>query len=188
MTLDTALLIAKDCGLSTVGEAIFNIEIHAMSIFNYGEIDKELNELKYSFKNSGLSEDSLIEDGLNYFVIYSTALDDGQPVYVWVIGGGHMTQSSLYDATKFTTRAFAEKRLEIVRNIKGFQGRSFDIIEVDRRIFGTQPRSVVNYDAGWISEDELNQYNFTDKERKIIRQNYFNYPSGYFRFPTCALG
>lgn len=187
MKLNMALLIAKDCGLETVGEAILNIDMHSMNIFNYGEIGKELKELYEDFNKSGLKNESLVNDCLNYFILYTTAKDDGGPVYIWCIGGGHMTQSNLYDATKFTTRALAEKRLEVVKGINGFKDRVFDIIEVDRRIYGLEPRHVINYEPGFISEDELRPYNFTDHELKIIREMYFKYPKGFFKNPRCAL-
>ena len=45
MKLKKACEIAHACGLETIGEALFNIELHAMSIFDYTEINKELNEL-----------------------------------------------------------------------------------------------------------------------------------------------
>ena len=45
MKLTEALDIAEDCGLTTVSEAILNIDMHAMSIFSYAEMGQELNEL-----------------------------------------------------------------------------------------------------------------------------------------------
>ena len=45
MKIQEALEIAEDCGLETVGEAIYNIQIHAPSLFSYSDIDKELKEL-----------------------------------------------------------------------------------------------------------------------------------------------
>lgn len=45
MKLKAACEIAEACGLETVGEAIRNIEIHAISLFTYDELDKEMNEL-----------------------------------------------------------------------------------------------------------------------------------------------
>lgn len=45
MKLKKACEIAIDCGLSTIGEALMNIDMHAICIFLYSEIDKELLEL-----------------------------------------------------------------------------------------------------------------------------------------------
>lgn len=45
MKLIDACRIARDCGLNTIGEAVFNIELHAISIFLYEDIPKEMNEL-----------------------------------------------------------------------------------------------------------------------------------------------
>jgi hypothetical protein len=50
MKLTQALQIAKDCGLETIGEAIYNIAIHAGNIFNYGEEITEYEELCKDFK------------------------------------------------------------------------------------------------------------------------------------------
>jgi hypothetical protein len=50
MNLETALGIAKDCGLETIGEAILNIKLHAMSIFNYDDIYAEYKELCDDYK------------------------------------------------------------------------------------------------------------------------------------------
>jgi hypothetical protein len=61
MLLKDACDIAEECGLETIGEAIMNIQIHALSIFNYNEEKKELNELYNDFKTSGLT----IEDNIN---------------------------------------------------------------------------------------------------------------------------
>jgi len=64
MKLQTALEIGKNCELSTVGEAIYNIRIHAMNIFTYGEEQKEYDELCKEYKNSGFVLDDLIDNCL----------------------------------------------------------------------------------------------------------------------------
>lgn len=45
MKLIKALEIANECGLTTVNEALLNIDIHAMSIFKYDDIQKEVSEM-----------------------------------------------------------------------------------------------------------------------------------------------
>jgi len=45
MKLKDAIEFGKDCGLNTVEECVSNIEIHAMNLFRYTEINKELKEL-----------------------------------------------------------------------------------------------------------------------------------------------
>lgn len=60
MLAKTAFEIAKDCGLETVGEALMNIGIHAISIFGYEEVNEEMTELHQDIKNLGLSDDDLI--------------------------------------------------------------------------------------------------------------------------------
>lgn len=60
MKLIDAIDIAKACGLTTIGEAVFNIKIHAMNIFTYGEETKEISELE---KEASLYDaDTLIEN------------------------------------------------------------------------------------------------------------------------------
>lgn len=49
MTLKDACGFGIACGLNTVGESVFNIDIHSISIFSYDEISKELNELYSEF-------------------------------------------------------------------------------------------------------------------------------------------
>lgn len=49
MTLKDACDFGIACGLNTVGESVFNIDIHSISIFPYDEISKELNELYSEF-------------------------------------------------------------------------------------------------------------------------------------------
>lgn len=60
MRLNEAIELAKECGLTTVGEALLNIRIHALSLFKYGEEKKEILELINDFKESGLTSDSII--------------------------------------------------------------------------------------------------------------------------------
>ena len=50
MKLQTAIEIAKNCGLETAGEAIFNIKLHAVNLFSYSDIQKELAELENTWE------------------------------------------------------------------------------------------------------------------------------------------
>lgn len=50
MKLQTALEVAKDCGLATVGEAIYNVKIHAGNLFSYSDIRKEIAELENAWE------------------------------------------------------------------------------------------------------------------------------------------
>ncbi len=45
MKLKDACEIAMDCGLETIGEAVYNIDLHAPSLFGYSEVSTELEEL-----------------------------------------------------------------------------------------------------------------------------------------------
>ena len=69
MKVKMALDIGRDCGLTTVGEAIFNIEIHSMSLFDYGSTASELNELHNDWSSlkdkHNYTEESNIEEVLN---------------------------------------------------------------------------------------------------------------------------
>jgi hypothetical protein len=66
MKLLNAIEIAQSCGLETVGEAIYNIKIHLGNLFNYGEENKEYNELlddyKYMSETYYFNEDGKVSD------------------------------------------------------------------------------------------------------------------------------
>ena len=55
MKLIIALKIANDCALTDVGEAIYNIRIHAGNLFTYGEEQNEFDELMHEFKVAGVT-------------------------------------------------------------------------------------------------------------------------------------
>lgn len=59
MKVKEACKIADACGLETIGEAVFNIELHALNLFIYDEINKELNELYEDAKNYHM-DDSIL--------------------------------------------------------------------------------------------------------------------------------
>ena len=48
MKIQTAIEVAKDYGLETVGEAIYNVKIHAGSLFS--DIQKEIEELENTWE------------------------------------------------------------------------------------------------------------------------------------------
>lgn len=62
MKLQTALEVAKDCGLATVGEAIYNVKIHAGNLFSYSDIRKEIAELENAWNGQNLIEELLMEN------------------------------------------------------------------------------------------------------------------------------
>jgi hypothetical protein len=66
MKFKTALEIAQDCGLETVGEALYNIKLHAANVFDYNEIQTEYDELcddyKELSKKYGFSLETKIDD------------------------------------------------------------------------------------------------------------------------------
>ena len=59
MKVKEACEIAEDCGLETIGEAILNIQLHAISLFSYDELNKELDELYEDAKNYHMDESVL---------------------------------------------------------------------------------------------------------------------------------
>ena len=65
MKFKDALEIAKDCGLETVGEAIMNISMHAMSIFAYDSMQAEYDELIKEALECGAKRDDKVEDWLS---------------------------------------------------------------------------------------------------------------------------
>jgi hypothetical protein len=57
MKLDSAMRIAAVCGLGTLGEAVYNIQRHAVSIFRYDEINDEISELIVEARELGSDEE-----------------------------------------------------------------------------------------------------------------------------------
>lgn len=49
MKIFDAIKLANDCGLETLGEAVYNVEIHANQLFSYSDLPKELNELRQQY-------------------------------------------------------------------------------------------------------------------------------------------
>lgn len=49
MKIYEAIELANDCGLETLGEAVYNVEIHANQLFSYSDLPKELNELRQQY-------------------------------------------------------------------------------------------------------------------------------------------
>ncbi len=64
MTLKRCIEIGKACGLTTLGEAYDNIDIHAISLFGYYDIKKELTKLRSEIlkKYNQTSIDKWIDD------------------------------------------------------------------------------------------------------------------------------
>ena len=55
MKLAQAIEIGKSCGLTTLNEIVYNIKLHAIQLFDYDNIDKELQELDEDVYNYMLS-------------------------------------------------------------------------------------------------------------------------------------
>lgn len=64
MKILDALLIGEDCGLETVGEAVYNVELRAISIFSYYELEEELRELHAGVEENNLSWGDGIKDAI----------------------------------------------------------------------------------------------------------------------------
>jgi len=65
MKLEECFNLAEACGLTTIGEAFDNVRIHAINIFIYEEITKELQELVDEIDGLKLKRRDLIEDVKN---------------------------------------------------------------------------------------------------------------------------
>lgn len=50
MKLAKSIELGRACGLSSLDECVLNVEMHATSLFTYGEINKELQELYSDLK------------------------------------------------------------------------------------------------------------------------------------------
>jgi len=70
MKLKEAFEFARACELSTVGESMYNILIHASNLFDYESANAEWNELNEDLKEltrkTGLDENSSIEEATKY--------------------------------------------------------------------------------------------------------------------------
>jgi len=62
MRLIEALNIAKACGLNTVGEAVMNINLHAVSLFPFEDLPLELEQLESEAKS--FDKDALISEAM----------------------------------------------------------------------------------------------------------------------------
>lgn len=65
MRLFTCLDIANACGLETVDEAIYNIELHATSIFTYDKIEEEISEIYQELRLRKINSETTINEALN---------------------------------------------------------------------------------------------------------------------------
>lgn len=63
MTLKNCLEIGFDCGMETVGESIYNIDLHASNIFDYNTMNQEVlqvyREAADLFNNTAFTKNSL---------------------------------------------------------------------------------------------------------------------------------
>lgn len=66
MKLKECLRFGVECGMDTLGKAYLNVDYHALSIFKYSEIEKEMNELtseyNYYYDLGLMDSKSSIED------------------------------------------------------------------------------------------------------------------------------
>ena len=65
MRLFTCLDIANACGLETVDEAIYNIELHATSIFAYDKIEEEISEIYQELRLRKINSEMTINEALS---------------------------------------------------------------------------------------------------------------------------
>ena len=65
MRLSTCLDIANTCCLETVGEAIYNIGLHATSAFVYDKIDEEISEIYQEVQFRKINFEMTINEALN---------------------------------------------------------------------------------------------------------------------------
>ena len=64
MKFKDALELGVECGMNTVDEALYNIELHTMNFFVYEEIKAELKELYETWKEIGCSKSLSIKAAL----------------------------------------------------------------------------------------------------------------------------
>lgn len=80
MTLKTCLEIGFDCGMETVGESIYNIDLHAMNIFDYSKINKEIKQIceeaNELFSKTSFTKDSLTKTVLEWINMEDDGVDE----------------------------------------------------------------------------------------------------------------
>lgn len=80
MTLRDCLEIANNCGLETVGEALYNINLHAMMIFEYSKMNQELtqvyNEADDLYSKTNFTKYSLVDEVLEWMNIEDDGIDE----------------------------------------------------------------------------------------------------------------
>lgn len=62
MKIKNCLELGKECGLTTVGQCIDNVEIHSISLFVHTDIQKEINELYMELRLLCTHMDCIDED------------------------------------------------------------------------------------------------------------------------------
>ena len=79
MTLKDCLEIGLDCGLDFIDEALLNINLHAINIFNYSDITEELESLNLQADNlystTNFTKDSTIKSVLNWLAVKNNTND-----------------------------------------------------------------------------------------------------------------
>jgi hypothetical protein len=80
MTLKTCLEIGEDCGLETLGESIFNVDFHAMMIFEYDKINQELTQLYDEaddlYSSTNFTKDSFTKEVLDWINMKNNEVDE----------------------------------------------------------------------------------------------------------------
>lgn len=80
MTLKMCLEIGRNCGLETMGEALYNIDLHAMNIFDYSKIVIELEHLKLQvddlYSKTNFTKDSLVDKVLEWIDMKDDGVDE----------------------------------------------------------------------------------------------------------------
>jgi hypothetical protein len=80
MTLKTCLEIGLDCKLETIGEAVYNIDLHAISILDYNTMNQEISHLykeaEELYSKTNFTKDSLITDVLMWINMKDDGTDE----------------------------------------------------------------------------------------------------------------
>lgn len=80
MTLRQCLEIGSDCGLETIGESLYNIDLHAGNIFDYSKINQELlqmyREATDLFNKTNFIKESLTDKVLEWMDMKDDGVDE----------------------------------------------------------------------------------------------------------------
>ena len=81
-----ALKLSDECGLQLIGEALSNVDIHAMQLFLYSEIENEIAQLSSEWNTVKMNTNFTLDSKIKDVVFY---LENTEKAFRDEIGGIH---------------------------------------------------------------------------------------------------